>query len=136
MPSGEGSDLEYLLSCSSLSLQVQLNSQLSKLSRCSDAHTVPGAGHAANKEKWVSATAIQYFYYFIYKALCPLGVFGTDSSGISLGLWSAAFVTMLINSVLVCETEGRAVPAGVSPKEQFSVAPADSSKPSGAGALK
>ncbi|KAL2301598.1 hypothetical protein Nmel_010987 [Mimus melanotis] len=34
----------------SLSLQVQLNSQLSKLSRCSDAHTVPAAGHAANKE--------------------------------------------------------------------------------------
>ncbi|NWR07577.1 SAS6 protein, partial [Paradoxornis webbianus] len=29
---------------------VQLNSQLSKLSRCSDAHTVPAAGHAANKE--------------------------------------------------------------------------------------
>ncbi|NXM62560.1 SAS6 protein, partial [Illadopsis cleaveri] len=34
----------------SLSLQVQLNSQLLKLSRCSDAHTVPAAGHAANKE--------------------------------------------------------------------------------------
>ncbi|XP_062353857.1 spindle assembly abnormal protein 6 homolog isoform X2 [Cinclus cinclus] len=30
--------------------KVQLNSQLSKLSRCSDAHTVPAAGHAANKE--------------------------------------------------------------------------------------
>ncbi|NXI01027.1 SAS6 protein, partial [Pachycephala philippinensis] len=29
---------------------VQLNSQLSKLSRCSDAHTVPAAGHPANKE--------------------------------------------------------------------------------------
>ncbi|NWI01724.1 SAS6 protein, partial [Tichodroma muraria] len=29
---------------------VQLNPQLSKLSRCSDAHTVPAAGHAANKE--------------------------------------------------------------------------------------
>ncbi|NXJ21349.1 SAS6 protein, partial [Dicrurus megarhynchus] len=34
----------------SLSLQVQLNSQLSKLSRCSDAHTAPAAGHPANKE--------------------------------------------------------------------------------------
>ncbi|NXR46376.1 SAS6 protein, partial [Hippolais icterina] len=34
----------------SLSLQVQLNSQLSKPSRCPDAHTVPAAGHAANKE--------------------------------------------------------------------------------------
>ncbi|NXD24908.1 SAS6 protein, partial [Spelaeornis formosus] len=34
----------------SLSLQVQLNSQLSKLSRCLDAHTVPEVGHAANKE--------------------------------------------------------------------------------------
>ncbi|NXB49847.1 SAS6 protein, partial [Leucopsar rothschildi] len=34
----------------SLSLQVQLNSQLSKLSRCSDAYMVPAASHAANKE--------------------------------------------------------------------------------------
>ncbi|XP_077038289.1 spindle assembly abnormal protein 6 homolog [Agelaius phoeniceus] len=30
--------------------KVQLNSQLLKATRCSDAHTVPAAGHAANKE--------------------------------------------------------------------------------------